>query len=320
MRHLEFDVADSTPNPLYVPTTRTAEAEAEDAGASSSSRSDDHTHDTNCVREYLHYAARWLLLLVPPIVGIWGWDSDALVRPHMLSFTYAQIIYAGMVYVSMHRGGAHRAGKTILGVVVGVYVLTCVLGISLPDTKVTTPSGAGVAARCACGGCAYLAKTDLPPAMHYRGLFPHGQDGVMAIGGASGDGGKRLSLAAVTQLGGMYVLLSNTGQNGLIGTCDGIVGAALLGGFFGPCDASCTMKKPNTATCLQAMQHPTCQAIMVKERDHGRSLVALINPYMQIPILPNPADDAVIKDILRSRVHTIETMITRFTNGTAQRS
>ena len=148
MRHLEFDVANSTPNPLYVPRTRAGEAEAEEASASSSSsRSDDHTLDTNRVREYLHYAARWLLLLVPPIVGIWGWDNDALVRPHMLSFTYVQIIYAIAVYVSMRRGSVHGAGKTILGVVVGIYVLTCVLGISLPATKVTTPSDAGKAAR-----------------------------------------------------------------------------------------------------------------------------------------------------------------------------
>ena len=54
MRHLEFDVANSTPNPLYVPTTRAGEAEAEEANASSS-RSDDHTHGKNHVREYFHY-------------------------------------------------------------------------------------------------------------------------------------------------------------------------------------------------------------------------------------------------------------------------
>ena len=122
MRHLEFDVANSTPNPLYVPTTRAGEADAEEAGASSS-RSDDHTHDTSRVREYLHYAARWLLLLVPPIVGIWGWDNDALVRPHMLSFTLFSLPSPSeSTYASYHKTSAVIEEGILKRVVEGIHI------------------------------------------------------------------------------------------------------------------------------------------------------------------------------------------------------
>ena len=104
--------------------------------------------------------------------------------------------------------------------------------------------------------------------MHYKGLFPHGQDGVMAIGAASVDGGQRLSLAAVTQLGGLLGFLGDT-QNEFAVECDGVLGAAFIGSVVGPCDATCAMKTPSSAICLQAMQNPTCLAVMLEERDRA---------------------------------------------------
>ena len=324
MKHLEIelDLANATENPLFVPKTR-AGREPTEAGASLSiatattTTSDGHTPATNHVRTYLLYVARLLLLLVPPIVGIWGWDNDALVRPHMLSFTYAHITYLVVAHVSTHGGKADKAGKIILGVVVAMYILTCVLVIVLPAIQVTIPSDAGKTAPCACSGCTYLAKTDLPPVLHYKGLFPHGQDGVMAMGGAFADGGKRLSLATVTQLGGLFGLLPNEIQNEFWVDCDGILGAALMGGWFGPCDATCTMKQPSSANCLETMQNLTCQAFMIKQRDRGRSVVALLDRFKAIPMISNPAEDALFKDLAHRQARTIDTTLARFTNGTA---
>ena len=65
MRHLEFDLANSTPNPLYVPKTGAREAaEAVEARetTTSSSINDDPTHTNTRVQEYLHYALRCVLL------------------------------------------------------------------------------------------------------------------------------------------------------------------------------------------------------------------------------------------------------------------
>ena len=314
MIHLEIDLADTTLNPLHVPSKHTEETN--EATASSSSTNDDRADLQKRVREYLYYVARFLLFLVPPIVGIWGWDNDAQVRPHMLSWTYVNIVYLVVIHVSTRRRIANGGEKVILGLVVGLYVLVCVVGLSLKDTNISIPSQAHKTARCECTGCEYLAKTDLPTAIHYHGLFPHGQDEVMAIGGESTEGKARLSLAAVKQSAGLVGLVTSRLQP-LLTMCEGIVGAVVFGSFVGPCDETCNMKKQSVKVCLQAMQNMTCLAHMQAFRDSSLRLRAQIDKILNIPFLPNAADDYLFKDILRHRSDTLDTAFARFTNGTA---
>eukprot|EP00505_MAST-04D_sp_SCG-Rhode-Island_P006872 Stramenopile-MAST_4_protein_6872 len=116
---------------------------------------------------------------------------------------------------------------------------------------------------CECIGCENLAKAELPSVAHYRGLFPDGQEEVMAIGGVSTDGSERLSLAAVKQILGATGILQRVGGNTLqnvFTACDGVFKAMVIGSLVGPCDATCKMKKPDAEYCLQTMKNTTCLA------------------------------------------------------------
>ena len=313
MRHLELDITKSTPNPLYVP--KPSAGGVTEAAASSPTSDDDHTHTKDRLHEYLHCIVRLLLLLVLPILGIWGWDNVAQIRPHMLSWTYVQITYAVVVFVSTRRGSAGGTAKAILGVLVGLYVVACVVIISLPATQISIPSDAGKTARCACTGCQYLAKADVPVSMHYQGLFPRGQDGVMAIGGASVDGTKRLSLRAVIQ-GSALVGGFASRYDHYWSLCEGVVGVVLFGGLVGPCDASCTMQMPNSAMCYQAMKNTTCLNHL-RDFASRASVVAYFDHLSYVPLLPNPTDDALVKEILRYRADSLDKVFAHLKNGNA---